>query len=489
VGEQGLITAAPTFVAIETNSAWVVILVVSLVTFPLALLLRRVIDRPGALASSLLLGLPLGLPLVAALAFHKSVLPEVSVLRPLAPDLFRQVDHNLLHLLFVPDGRGQGLVPYVFSGSPGRWLLVLGAGFSSFMLLRRLAGTIAMRRLIARSHAPDPGAHGDLLHRFERLAERVGLGVTPALLFLPEDVAGAFVTGAGKKTRVLLSPSLVAELTGDELDAILAHELAHVAARDVPVMVIAGLLRDLVAWNPLSHLALRRLVAEREFEADRCAASLTGKPLVVATSLLKMCEHVRRRRLVASPSVAFLRRRGPLRRRVQHLLALADGTMAPRSVGRVPYVAAACLAAVLGLQVGAQVAAQSDFAIVWDVPDTGGIPVWSRDFSGREAQLPDATVGRPRATKGRPVNAKTFPAAQYPVFGDGYALREKDFHRWLTALNAWARKKGLAPRTLNAEVMQSWRAVPVFSAPTIGPFGFYRIDLFEARRLPGPQRR
>jgi heat shock protein HtpX len=485
-----LITAAPTFVAIETNSAWVVILVVSLVTFPLALLLRRVIDRPGALASSLLLGLPLGLPLVAAMAFHKSVLPEVSVLRPLAPDLFRQVDHNLLHLLFVSDGRGQGLVPYAFSGSPGRWLLFLGAGFSSLMLLRRLAGTIAMRRLIARSSAPDARVDRELLRRFDRLADRVGLSATPSLLFLPEDVAGAFVTGAGKKTRVLLSPALAAELTADELEAILVHELAHVAARDVPVMVIAGLLRDLVAWNPLSHLALRRLVAEREFEADRCAASLTGKPLVVASSLLKMCEHVRSRRLLASPSVAFIRRRGPLRRRVQHLLAMADGTMAPRTVGRVPYVAAACLAAVLGLQVGAQVAAQSDFAIVWNAPDTGGIPVWSRDWSQAQGRMSEASRSRPPGgTKGRPVNAKTFPAAQYPVFGDGYALRERDFHRWLTALNAWARKKGLAPRTLNAEVMQSWRAVPVFSAPTIGPFGFYRIDLFEARRLPGPQRR
>ncbi len=49
-----MISAAPTIVTIETNSAWVVIVAVSLVTFPIALFLRRLIDRPGALASSLL---------------------------------------------------------------------------------------------------------------------------------------------------------------------------------------------------------------------------------------------------------------------------------------------------------------------------------------------------------------------------------------------------------------------------------------------------
>src|SRR5688572_1313725 len=117
---------------------------------PVALLLRRLIDRPGALASSLLLGLPLALPLVAAAFFQKSVLPEVSVLQPLGPELFQKPDWNLLHFMFVADENNGGLVPYVFSGSPGRWLLLLGMAVSSFMLLRRLAGTIALRRLIGR---------------------------------------------------------------------------------------------------------------------------------------------------------------------------------------------------------------------------------------------------------------------------------------------------------------------------------------------------
>lgn len=485
-----MISAAPTIVTIEANSAWVVILVVSLVTFPAALFLRRMIDKPGALASSFLMGLPLALPLIAAAFFQKSVLPEVSVLRPLDARLFEQPDWNLLHLLFVPDGQGRGLVPYVFSGAPGRWLLLLGAGFSSFMLLRRALGTLALRRQIARSRPVDAIDDAQLLRRVEVLSMAAKLKQPPLLMFLPEGVPGAFVTGIGRQNRILISRSLVDDLSDDELDGILAHEIAHVASQDVRVMVVGGLLRDVVAWNPVAHLALRRLVAQRELEADSCAALLTGKPLALASSLLKMCELMQRHsHLRPHPGVAFVRRRAPLKRRVAHLLALADGRVTNTSAGRLPYIAAACLAAVMGLQVGAQVGQQADFAIVWDAPYTHQIPLWSHDRNVR-AQKVQAAEARTAKTgrRGRPVSPKTFPAARYPVFGDGYALREKDFPRWMEAMTLWAKRNGFPARTLAAEVNQSWRAVPVFSAPRIGPFGFYRIDSLVSRQLPGQQR-
>lgn len=482
-----MISAAPTIVAIETNSAWVVILAVSLVTMPVALLLRRLIDRPGALASSFLLGLPLALPLVAALSFQKSVLPEVSVLRPLGPELFEKPDWNLLHFMFVADGRGKGLVPYVFTGAPGRWLFLLGVTFSSFMLLRRLAGTIALKRLIRRCDELDPIRDDDLVRRVAELAEASGLKQPPAVKLLPDSVPGAFVTG-GKHGRVLISSALIERLEPDELDAILAHELAHIAARDLPVMVVAGLLRDLVAWNPIAHLALRRLVAEREFEADRHAASVTGKPLAVASSLVKMCELMRvRSRFEPRPALAFLRSRGRLRRRVANLLALADGRSVAHAPERIPYVAAACLAAILGLQAGAQVAQQSDFAIVWGAPDADAAPLWLNSrLSRQQAALAGLKAAQNKQAK--QVKKVSFAGARFPVFGDGYALRETDLGRWKRALSVWAKRKGYPSRMLMAEVDRSWRAAPVFATPRIGPFGFYRIDLFGNVQIPGRQR-
>lgn len=480
-----MISAAPTIMAIETDSAWVVILAVSVVTMPAALLLRRLIDRPGAFSSSLLLGLPLALPLLAAMFFQKSVLPEVSVLRAFGPELFDKPDWNLLHFMFVSDG--QGLVPYVFSGAPGRWLLILGLSVTSFMLLRRFAGAIALRRLVRRCSLPEPERDRPVIERVSKLATASGLKSPPRVRFLPDGVPGAFVTG-GIRPIILISRSLVETLEPDELDGILAHEVAHVVARDLPVVVVAGLLRDLVAWNPLAHLALRRLVAEREFEADRYAAAITGKPLAVASSLVKMCELMRlRSRFRPTGALGFLRGRGRLRRRVSNLLALADGHVQVRSPGWVPYVAAACLAAALGLQAGAKVAEQADFAIVWDAPDTESVPLWMNSrLTPEQLAKARAAEKKPRHRKGKRVDLAGFHG-RYPVFGDGYALREKDLKRWTKAVAVWGKRQGIPARTLMAEVQRSWRAVPVFSTPKIGPFGFYRIDLFMGPEPRGPQ--
>ncbi len=476
--DGSMTSAAPTIVAIETNSAWVVILAVSLVTLPVALFLRKLIDRPGALASSVLLGLPLVLPLVAAMAFQRSVLPEVSVLRPLSPGAVTGADWNVLHFLFVRDGSGKGLVPYVFSGGPGKWLLLVGLSFSTFMLFRRLAGAILLQRLVRRCTEPLRVDHGALLDRLADLGWKAGLKAIPPLLLLPDDVQGAFVIG-GKRPRILMSPALIEALSDDELDGILAHEVAHIMARDVPVTVVAGVLRDLVAWNPFAHVALRRLVAEREFEADRCAARLTGKPLAVASSLLKMCE------LIGSPprrsvrAAAFFGRRAPLRRRIANLLALADGRISARESGGLPYLAAAALAMVLGLQAGAQVAQQSDFAIVWDAHSSSSVPVWSVGAGAAER----GTVSHKKrpSKKGKQRAAKA--AATSVSFEDGYALRERDIPSWVKAM---ARTQNLPRKLFRIEVGRSWEAVPVFQESAFGRFGFYRIGKFEAVHHPGP---
>ena len=482
-------TAAPTIVAIETNSAWVVILAVSVVTLVAALVLRRLIDRPGALASSLLLGLPLVLPLVAAVAYQRSVLPEVSVLRPVSPRTVNDADSNLLHFLFVRDGSSKGIVPYVFSGGPGRWILLVGLGFSTFMLLRRLAGTILLKRLVGRCSEPDAETHRSLLGRLQVLARDAGLKRAPSLLLLPPGVDGAFVIG-GRTPRILISASLVDVLTEDELNATLAHEVAHVMARDVPVTVLAGVLRDVVAWNPMAHVALRRLIAEREFEADRCAARLTGKPLAVASSLLKMCELIGRNRRLSLHAAAFFGRRTPLRRRVANLLALADGRISSRESGHLPYIAAAALAMVLGLQAGARVAQQSDFAIVWDAHDSASVPVWTMKGIRGKAGSPHRGVAKAGSVAGRDdrpgrLAAQRAQAGASVSFDSGYALRERDFSHWVNSMATVAKKQGLPRKLFVSEVAQGWEAVPVFSQSSFGRFGFYRIDRFEVVQRPG----
>jgi uncharacterized membrane protein YoaK (UPF0700 family) len=144
-----LTSSAPAILALETDSAWVVILAVSLVTIVASILMRRLVARPGGLFSGLLLLLPLVLPIVAALAYEHAVLPEVSVLRQLDAAITDR-SSSLFHLLMVGNAKTHTVAIYGMSGSVGPWLFVFGASVTSFMLIRRALGTMMVSRLIRR---------------------------------------------------------------------------------------------------------------------------------------------------------------------------------------------------------------------------------------------------------------------------------------------------------------------------------------------------
>ncbi|WP_439028147.1 zinc metalloprotease HtpX [Haloarchaeobius sp. DT45] len=125
----------------------------------------------------------------------------------------------------------------------------------------------------------------------------------------------AFATGRSQKhAAVAVTTELMRILDDDELEGVLAHELAHVKNRDVMVMTIASFLSTIafliVRWGPwlgggrnrnnggvwvailvslvvwiISYLLIRALSRYREFAADRGAAIITGKPRALASAL------------------------------------------------------------------------------------------------------------------------------------------------------------------------------------------------------------
>ena len=458
-------TSGPTILALETDSAWVVILCVSLVTLVAVGVLLRLIRRPGGLASGLLLTLPLALPLVAAFAFQHAVLPEIGVLEPASPHLVSPSD-DLLHLLLVGDGGGRVFTPYALTGSAGPWLLVFAVSASSLMLLRRLAGRILISRLVRRCVAPDPDVHAPVLAQIHDLAARAGLKRTPDVLLLPPGILGAFATG-GRRARVLLSEALIADLESDELNAVMAHEIAHIRSRDVQVVAVAGALRDLMAWNPFAHLAYRGLTNNRELEADRRAADLVGSPLSVASGLLKMCDLARVSGIRRQPALAFLRPGRRVKRRVSALLALADGRSVPMAPRSLPFVAAACLAIVLGLQVGAQMAANSGgLAIMWGGPADSETRTWGSTIDrGPVKAAVSARNARSREETARRLDT-SFPEG-VPV-----SFRSSD----LPLLSEMVRKATDVDTTsqMASVTAPNWEAVPLVSEAD--SIGLYRLD-------------
>ena len=149
-----------------------------------------------------------------------------------------------------------------------------------------------------------------------RLSQQADLP-KPTVAVADTRVPNAFAAGRSQSSAtVCVTDGLLRTLDEDELEAVVAHELAHVKNRVVMVMTIASFLSTLafmvVRWGWLfgggrdrngggqvivaiavsflvwvvSFLLIRALSRYREYAADRGAASITGKPGALASALL-----------------------------------------------------------------------------------------------------------------------------------------------------------------------------------------------------------
>ncbi|NUR89714.1 MAG: zinc metalloprotease HtpX [Nonomuraea sp.] len=150
----------------------------------------------------------------------------------------------------------------------------------------------------------------------------------PRVAIADSDVPNAFATGRNQKNSVVcVTTGILRRLEQEELEGVLAHELSHVAHRDVAVMTIASFLgivaglmtrfalytglgrsRDNQGGLPIgliimlvsitvyaiSFLLTRALSRYRELAADRAGALLTQKPSALASALRKVSGDIAR---------------------------------------------------------------------------------------------------------------------------------------------------------------------------------------------------
>ncbi len=451
-----------------------VVVVVSAVTLALVLVLRRLIQRPGGLASGLLLALPLALPIMAALLFSRFMLPEVTVLRPVMPS-FARVGDGLGQLVLVRGGRGNILIPYALAGSTP-WLLLIGGAIASLTVLRRAAGVYVMKRLLRRCIPLGDFGRPDVVAMVARLAGAFELKSPPEVLVFRGGGHGAYAM-AGHGGRILLSDCVLRILEGPELEATIAHEMAHLKARDVRLVAVAGFFRDLVAWNPIAHVALRRLELDRELEADRRAADVTGRPLAVASSLLKMCSFSRSEGLRMSTALGFWTGRGRVKRRVTNMLAVADGRAVTGSSTTLPFVAAAALAAALALQVGGAITEGDGaaFAVAWGGSSSEEVKVWTPAADPRNSKRitdPDAAHGGGRSAAAR---RRLRTQSDLELLRSAPAVAAKNLPKWMEAMTRVARNRGITSTAPGLSTATGWQVQPLISDQPIG-LGVYRIE-------------
>jgi heat shock protein HtpX len=259
-------------------------------------------------------------------------------------------------LLLLALGALSAGVGYVILGGLG-----LALGLITLFVLAT-AGLGAPASLLLRMNGGRPISYFSAPGTFalvEDLSARAEMD-PPQLYLLPHPQANALAVGAGSGAALALSRGALRLLSKDELEGVIAHELAHIKNGDTSTLQIAntitramlGLLR-IATWLafftvlftgggvarlvllsalaiavPVVVNALRAALSRtRELAADTTAAQLTGKPWALASALAKLEMHQTSwlERFLGRQDMmpSWLRSHPPTAERVRRLLVLA----------------------------------------------------------------------------------------------------------------------------------------------------------------------
>jgi heat shock protein HtpX len=223
-------------------------------------------------------------------------------------------------------GGSQGLIVALIFG------VIMNFGmyfFSDKMVLR-----------MYRAQVVGPEQAPELYAMIDRLRQRAGLPM-PVLAVAPHEQPNAFATGRNPEHAVVaVTTGILKYVPQDELEGVLAHELAHVKNRDMltstiaatiagaisnlPYLLMFGGGRDDDHGHPAAQLALALLgpigamliqfaiSRQREFEADRVGAQILGRPQPLANALRRLDALAHRIPMDVAPAAAPLAQVNPL---------------------------------------------------------------------------------------------------------------------------------------------------------------------------------
>lgn len=166
------------------------------------------------------------------------------------------------------------LLPLIMSG------IVLAAACLGAIRL------VLMTYVVARYH---PWKSSQFQEYVYSLAHQAGIKNVRVLLCTRERPL-AFTYGFLRPT-IVLSTWMLTQLEPRELEAVLTHELEHIARRDYLVVWVATILRDAFFYFPTSRVAYRQLQQEKELACDDLVVEVTHRPLALASALTKVWLH------------------------------------------------------------------------------------------------------------------------------------------------------------------------------------------------------
>jgi heat shock protein HtpX len=206
-------------------------------------------------------------------------------------------------------------------------VIIVGIAAVQYYTSDKLALAASGAKVVSREEAPD-------LHAMvERLCALADLPM-PRVAVIPTDVPNAFATGRNPKhAAVAVTQGLWQRLEPQEVEAVLAHELSHIANRDVLIMTLASFFAMLAAFltrvglyggmfggfggggrrdsngnngvpiwliifavsivtYAISYVLIRTISRYREYAADRGSALMTGAPENLMSALQKIASGI-----------------------------------------------------------------------------------------------------------------------------------------------------------------------------------------------------
>lgn len=214
-------------------------------------------------------------------------------------------------------------------------ILGLGMNFVMFFFSDKLVLRMYGARIVTEEEAPE------LYRLVDRLRQRAKLPM-PVVAVAPHEQPNAFATGRSPERAVVaVTTGILKAMPQEELEGVIAHELAHIKNRDMLISTIAagiagmignlpwllmfaGGSRDDEGRHPLIDVAMVVLAPiaamliqfaisrQREFEADRVGAEILGRPLPLANALRRLDYLAHRIPMQVAPAAAPLAQVNPL---------------------------------------------------------------------------------------------------------------------------------------------------------------------------------
>jgi beta-lactamase regulating signal transducer with metallopeptidase domain len=187
------------------------------------------------------------------------------------------------------------------------WLL--GVGIFSLRLTCAWVYTQRLKLYMTRTM---DGKWEEALHR---LCEQLQL--RRPIRLLESTIVGVPTVIGWLRPVVILPVSAVTGLSWQQLEALIAHELAHIRRHDYLINLLQAVIETLLFYHPAVWWVSRRIRQEREHCCDDLAVAVCGNALTYARALLEM-EQLR----AAGPQLAMAANGGLLMNRIQRLLGM-----------------------------------------------------------------------------------------------------------------------------------------------------------------------